>query len=266
MAGASEGEEVFPGCLRRNYLTAQILKWTNPLLQVQPTRRTPRNANDCSGKKGQSHKSERKMKRHSGHLVGLSRGRVMEPCTKFTHEPCVHTVLFTSNYIVTLEAVGRHLRLSATLLLLYKCWKIIFYFIWTRRLLLFALAFGASLISSQLMKGSFALNTEIRCTSLGAFRAFGALGASQVKDHLLIERQSSLSTSSKREKMPWKKKNCCRHPVHPTFILELKFSVSAWCQTVTVTTETVSLLLFLILCLLLLLPSLPTTPILPPQA
>lgn len=58
----------------------------------------------------------------------MKRRRVTQPCAKFTHEPCVHTALFTSNYILALEAVGRHRRLPAALFLLYKCWKSSFIF------------------------------------------------------------------------------------------------------------------------------------------
>lgn len=58
----------------------------------------------------------------------MKRRRVTQPCAKFTHEPCVHTALFTSNYILALEAVGRHLTLPAALFLLYKCWKSSFIF------------------------------------------------------------------------------------------------------------------------------------------
>lgn len=69
MASASEGDEVSSGCLfiRRNYLSIRILKRMNRLLQVQPMRHIPRNANDSSGKRGRA--TQGRKRREDAHTI-----------------------------------------------------------------------------------------------------------------------------------------------------------------------------------------------------
>lgn len=190
--------------------------------------------------------AERQKQAREEKTLGPSRSNEETPCYPAVHKvhtrafTCVHTALFTSNYMPALEAVGRHLRLPAALFLLYKCWKSSFIFFelaafyclhWRSAPTWFLLNWSKAHLRAEHRDKMYGLKS---LRGLKGFR--GRPGQRPPPDRnmiIVVDLEQTRKTASMK-----KKKNCYWHPLHPCFVLELKCSVCVcWCQTVTVTTK-----------------------------